>query len=139
MSLCDQIARQNAPNNVQPTGVSYFNGPQFQTIHHVSGRGQLPLTGEHVKAATTVVLQNPGTYFCEIYVYENDKIKYLECLRMTGYSFSTNPVCFYTGQSAQHFRMAQPLFSVQSPIMQSAGGKFSFPLYQILLAQNNEL
>lgn len=43
---------------------------------------------------------------------------------MTGYSFSTNPVCFYPGQTAQQFRMAHPMFSVQSPIMQTAGGKY---------------
>jgi len=55
------MSRQNG-HTVQfpPTGVSYFNGPQFQTIHHVTGRG--PLTGENVKAAA-VVLQNPGSCF----------------------------------------------------------------------------
>ncbi|XP_037043608.1 serine protease nudel-like isoform X2 [Bradysia coprophila] len=100
LSLCDQISRQSS--QVPPSGVSYFNGPQFQTIHHVTGRGQLPLTGEHVKAAA-VVLQNPG------------------------YSFSTNPVCFYPGQTAQQFRVAHPMFSVQSPMMQTAGGVVYVP------------
>lgn len=41
---------------------------------------------------------------------------------MIGYSFSTNPVCFYPGQTAQQVRMAHPMFSVQSPVMQTAGG-----------------
>lgn len=61
MKLCQQITRQNTHNTVPiaPTGVSYFNGPQFQTIHHIAGGGQVPLTGENVKAAA-VVLQNPG-------------------------------------------------------------------------------
>ncbi|KAG4076599.1 hypothetical protein HA402_001886 [Bradysia odoriphaga] len=100
LSLCDQISRQSS--QVPPSGVSYFNSPQFQTIHHVTGRGQLPLTGEHVKAAA-VVLQNPG------------------------YSFSTNPVCFYPGQTGQQFRVAHPMFSVQSPMMQTAGGVIYVP------------
>lgn len=52
-------------------------------------------------------------------------MKYLFRYSAVGFSFSTNPVCFYPGQSAQQFRMSQPVFSVQSPFMQSAGGKSS--------------
>ncbi|KAJ6641084.1 Serine protease nudel [Pseudolycoriella hygida] len=101
LALCDQISRQNT-HSIAPSGVSYFNGPQFQTIHHINGQGTLPLAGERVKAGA-VVLQNPG------------------------YSFSTNPVCFYPGQSPQQFRMAHPMFSVQSPYIQSAGGVIYVP------------
>ena len=65
LSLCDQISRNANPQpkmlNTQPTGFSYYNGPQFQTIHQFSGHGPMsvPATGETMKASSQLIF-NPG-------------------------------------------------------------------------------